>query len=146
MSKEQTTLNSENSIATRRVAKILELNDEGLVEAEPLGQRSRNATAQNRSLATKASLGAQGRNRTTDISILRPYAEQQLCPTGETKTGPFAKRKTRSASQSQVAVLLLSIGSRPARRPNHPSDRLLTFAVDRVFLISRCTRRAHAAV
>jgi hypothetical protein len=46
MSKEQTPLNSENSIAIRRVAKILELNDEGLVEAEPLGQCSRNATAQ----------------------------------------------------------------------------------------------------
>lgn len=44
-------------------------------------------------------------SRTTDISILHPSAEQQPYPTGETKTGPFAKRKTRSASQSELAVL-----------------------------------------
>src|SRR5579872_101762 len=36
-----------------------------------------------------------------------------------------SQRKTRSASQARVAVLLLSIRSHPTRRPHHPSDQLL---------------------
>jgi hypothetical protein len=58
-----------------------------------IGERARTR----KNWAGKAN-GAQDQNRTTDISILHPYAEQQPCPAGETKTGSFAKRKTRSAS------------------------------------------------
>src|SRR3954471_22179333 len=75
--------------------------------------------------------------------LFEPAREFRIVDQRLLERGLESKRQATSTSQSQLTVVLSSIRSRPARSPRHPSDQLLRFAVDRFFLISRCTRGAH---